>query len=72
VSEVAYGGPIVTGEAVAVELRPAGVGSRGIAVLIDLAVQYGVLIAVTLLASNVLGSADDATAEALFITGGRV
>ena len=67
-SEVAYGGPIVTGEAVAVELRPAGVGSRGIAVLIDLAVQYGVLIAVTLLASNVLGSADDATAEALFIT----
>ena len=67
-SDVAYGGPIVTGEAVAVELRPAGVGSRGIAVLIDLAVEYAVLIGLTLLASNVLGSADDATVETLFIT----
>jgi uncharacterized RDD family membrane protein YckC len=68
VSDVAYGGPIVTGEAVAVELRPAGVGSRGIAVLIDLAIEYAALIGLTLLASNVLGSANDATAEAFFIT----
>jgi uncharacterized RDD family membrane protein YckC len=68
VSDVAYGGPIVTGEAVAVELRPAGVGSRGIAVLIDLAIEYAALIGLTVLASNVLGSANDATAEAFFIT----
>jgi len=67
VSETAYGGPIVTGEAVAVELRPAGIGSRGIATIIDLAVQYAVLIGLVLLATNVMSGADEAVTETLVI-----
>ena len=59
-SDTAYGGPIVTGEAVALELRPAGIGSRGIAFVIDFALQNAVLIGLILLATNVLVSADEA------------
>ena len=51
-SDTAYGGPIVTGEAVALELRPAGVGSRGIASLIDLVVQYVVFLGLFLVATK--------------------
>jgi uncharacterized RDD family membrane protein YckC len=69
VSERAYPGPIVTGEAVAVELRPAGVGSRGIALVIDVIVQYAVLIGLVLLATNVIGAADVSAGEAFIIVG---
>jgi len=37
-----YGEPIVTGEAVAVEIRTAGIGSRGIALLVDALIQTAV------------------------------
>jgi uncharacterized RDD family membrane protein YckC len=67
VSEATYGGPIVTGEAVALELRPAGIGSRGIAFLIDYALQVGLLIALTLIATNVLVAVDDAAAVTFII-----
>lgn len=66
-SDTAYGGPIVTGEAVALELRPAGVGSRGIAFLIDLAVQYAVFIGLLLVATNVIVAIDDAAAVTFVI-----
>ena len=59
-SETAYGGPIVTGEAVALELRPAGIGSRGIAFLIDYVLQTIVLIGLTLVATNVVIGIDEA------------
>jgi uncharacterized RDD family membrane protein YckC len=67
VTEAAYGGPIVTGEAVAVELRPAGIGSRGIALIIDLAVQYAVLIGLVLIATNVMNGADEAVVATFII-----
>jgi uncharacterized RDD family membrane protein YckC len=67
VSESAYGGPIVTGEAVAVELRPAGIGSRGVALTIDFAVQYALLIGLVLLATNVVSAADEAVTEVFII-----
>jgi len=66
VSQTSYGEPIVTGEAVALELRPAGVGSRGIAFLIDYAIQIVVLIVLVLIATNVLVGVDDA-AGATFV-----
>src|SRR3954468_18304465 len=66
-SESAYGGPIVTGEAVAVELRPAGIGSRGIAFAVDIAVQYAVLLGLILLGTNVIGAVDFAAGEAFVI-----
>jgi uncharacterized RDD family membrane protein YckC len=67
VSDTAYGGPIVTGEAVAVELRPAGIGSRGIALIIDLVVQYATLFGLILVATNVMGGADEAVIETFVI-----
>jgi uncharacterized RDD family membrane protein YckC len=67
VSEAAYGGPIVIGEAVALELRPAGIGSRSVALLIDLAVQYAVIIGLILISSNVFNGVDDAATAAFFI-----
>src|SRR5207248_539766 len=47
-----FGDPIVTGEAVALEMRPAGVGSRGIAFVVDVAVQYGLLALLPMLVSS--------------------
>jgi uncharacterized RDD family membrane protein YckC len=67
VSQTAYGGPIVTGEAVAVELRPAGIGSRGIATIIDFAVQYAILIGLVLVATNVMSAADQAVTDTFII-----
>jgi uncharacterized RDD family membrane protein YckC len=60
--------PIVTGEAVALELRPAGVGSRGIALLIDLAVQFVVTIAWIWAISETGVSADEAAVEAIVLS----
>jgi uncharacterized RDD family membrane protein YckC len=62
-----YGEPIVTGEAVAVELRVAGIGSRGVAFLIDFAAQIGLFLLLVLIANNTGGSFDSATATALVL-----
>ena len=60
--------PIVTGEAVALDLRPAGVGSRGVALLIDLAVQFVVTIAWIFAISETGLSADEAAVEAIVLS----
>ncbi|HET6817187.1 MAG TPA: RDD family protein [Mycobacteriales bacterium] len=67
-SEAAYGDPIIIGEAVALELRPAGIGSRSVAVLIDFAVQYALVIGLILISANVFNGADDAAAAAFLVT----
>jgi uncharacterized RDD family membrane protein YckC len=60
--------PIVTGEAVALDIRPAGVGSRGIALLIDLAAQFAVLLGWLLAVSQVGASSDEAAVTAVVLT----
>ncbi|MBV9291635.1 MAG: RDD family protein [Frankiales bacterium] len=60
-----YGDPLVTGEAVALELRTAGVGSRGIAAAIDLLIQ-GVLL---LLAIWLVAAVDNGADLAALLTG---
>lgn len=60
--------PIVTGEAVALELRPAGVGSRGVALLIDLAVQVVVTIGWIWAAGQIADSVDEAAIDAIVLT----
>ncbi|MDQ1694915.1 MAG: hypothetical protein QOJ03_268 [Frankiaceae bacterium] len=63
--QTGYGGPIVTGEAVAVELRPAGVGSRGVALIIDFIVQFLLAVLLLWLIANLPSSLDVAGVEAL-------
>ncbi|MEV3856635.1 RDD family protein [Streptomyces sp. NPDC050095] len=58
---------LVTGEAVALELRPAKLPSRALAVLIDLAVYFVVYIAVTMAVVAATSSMDDAAAAALSV-----
>ena len=65
-SGTTYGGPIVTGEAVAVELRPAGIGSRGVALIIDMVLQYAVITGLVLLGANV-GAGDEAVTATFII-----
>lgn len=60
--------PIVTGEAVALDMRPAGVGSRGVALLIDLAVQFAMAIAWIWAISETGLSADAAAVEAVVLS----
>jgi uncharacterized RDD family membrane protein YckC len=60
--------PIVTGEAVALDVRPAGAGSRGIALIIDLAAQLVVTIGWLWAVSRVGASSDDAAVEAIVLT----
>ena len=62
-----FSDPIVTGEAVAVELRPAGVGSRGVAFIIDLAAQLGLWIVVALIAGPVASTLESAAAAAVLL-----
>jgi uncharacterized RDD family membrane protein YckC len=64
----AYGEPIVTGEAVAVELRPAGVGSRAVAVAIDFTIQFGLLLLLVWMSTSVGEATDGAAAAALVLT----
>ena len=45
------GEPVVIGEGVALEFRPAGIASRGLALLIDLAIQAGILITLIFIAA---------------------
>ncbi|RAJ69341.1 putative RDD family membrane protein YckC [Streptomyces sp. PsTaAH-137] len=59
---------LVTGEAVALELRPAKLPSRALAVLIDLAVAFAVYIAVTMAIVAATASLDDAAAAAVAVT----
>jgi uncharacterized RDD family membrane protein YckC len=64
----AYGEPIVTGEAVAVALRPAGIGSRGIALVIDQAAQLALLLLLVWAATSIGETADTAAAAALILS----
>lgn len=64
----AYGEPIVTGEAVAVALRPAGIGSRGIALVIDQATQLALLLLLLWAAASIGETADTAAAAALVLS----
>ncbi|MEV1027078.1 RDD family protein [Streptomyces sp. NPDC050264] len=58
---------LVTGEAVALELRPAKLPSRALAVLIDLVVAFFVYIVVTIAVVAATASLDDAAAAALSV-----
>ncbi|MGW0533659.1 RDD family protein [Streptomyces sp. NPDC003032] len=60
---------LVTGEAVALELRPAKLPSRVLAVLIDMAVAWSVYLAVTLGIVASTSSLDDAAAAAVAVAG---
>ena len=60
--------PIITGEAVALELRPAGIGSRGVALVIDLTAQLLIAIAWVWAISQMGATADDAAVEAVLLT----
>ncbi|MFI8880620.1 RDD family protein [Streptomyces sp. NPDC055243] len=58
---------LVTGEAVALELRPAKLPSRGLAVLIDLVVAWAVYLGVTIGIVASTSSLDDAAAAAVAV-----
>ncbi|MEU3738710.1 RDD family protein [Streptomyces sp. NPDC032198] len=58
---------LVTGEAVALELRPAKLPSRGLAVLIDLVVAVAVYLGVTVAIVASTSSLDDAAAAAVAV-----
>lgn len=58
---------LVTGEAVALELRPAKLPSRALAVLIDLAVAFAVYMAVTMAFAAATASLDDAAVAAVAV-----
>lgn len=60
--------PIITGEAVALEIRPAGIGSRGIALVIDLVVQIAVMLAWGWALTGFGLSADTAAVQAVVLT----
>jgi uncharacterized RDD family membrane protein YckC len=60
-------GQVVTGEAVALELRTAGAGSRGIAAVIDFAVTGVLLIVPLIIVAAVSSSADSATTDTLVL-----
>lgn len=59
---------LVTGDAVVLELRLAKLASRSLALTIDLAVQFGALLAVSFVVSGVGASVDGALGAALGLT----
>ncbi|HEV7207044.1 MAG TPA: RDD family protein [Jatrophihabitans sp.] len=59
---------LVSGEGVRLTLRSAGVGSRIIAALIDLAVQFGAFLVISTLDVVLVGQADLAAIQAVVIT----
>nr|WP_157166004.1 RDD family protein [Streptomyces typhae] len=59
---------MVTGEAVALELRPAKLPSRALAVLIDMVVAWSAYLAVTLGLLAAAGSLDDAAVAAIAVS----
>ncbi len=59
---------VVTGEAVVLELKPAGFAARGLSVLIDIIAQFVVAILLVLLVGNVFGGVlDEALTTALLL-----
>ena len=60
--------PIVTGEGVALDVRPAGAGSRGIALIIDFAAQLLVMTGWLYAAGQIGASSDGAAVEAIVLT----
>lgn len=64
----AHGEQLVNGEAVEVDVRHARIGSRGLALLLDMVAQGLLVIVLAILAGTVLafGGADDALTEAIF------
>ncbi|MGD3111743.1 RDD family protein [Streptomyces sp. YGL11-2] len=58
---------LVTGEAVVLGLRPARLASRGLAVVVDLAVAWGTYIAVTMLMVSATSSMDGAVVAAVTV-----
>lgn len=65
--QTGYGEPIVTGEAVAIELRTAGVGSRGVALVIDFVIQFALTILLVLIADHTGSTFESAAAQALVL-----
>src|SRR5690606_22112328 len=59
---------LVTGEAVALELRPARVPSRALAVLLDLAAAMAVYIGLTILVVAATASLDEAAQTAISLS----
>jgi uncharacterized RDD family membrane protein YckC len=59
---------LVSGEGVRLALQPAGVGSRTIAALIDVAIQFGAYLVLILIDVAIVGTADDAAISAVAIT----
>jgi uncharacterized RDD family membrane protein YckC len=62
------GAPVVTGEAVALDLRPAGVATRALAFVIDLATQFAALLIISLVIFRLALDANDAAAAAIGVT----
>lgn len=62
------GAPIVTGEAVALDLRPAGVATRSLAAVIDFMTQVAILLVLSLVVLRFVLSADSAADEAIGVT----
>ncbi len=66
-SDAYLGSPFVTGEAVALDLRPAGVATRGLAFLIDLMAQITVSVILELLVFRFIVGVDPAAAAAIAV-----
>lgn len=62
------GEPVVIGEGVALEFRPAGIGSRGLALLIDIAIQTGILITLIFIAAAASLHMNEGAAAAIGLT----
>ena len=61
------GAPVVTGEAVALDLRPAGVATRALAAVIDFAAQFAAALVIALLLFRFAFTANDAATAAISI-----
>ena len=62
------GEPVVIGEGVALDFRPAGIASRGLALLIDFAIQAGILIALIFIAAAASVHMNTGAATAIGLT----
>jgi uncharacterized RDD family membrane protein YckC len=62
-----YGDALVTGEAVVVDIRTAGIGSRGVAVVLDFLLQLALLFVLTYIVTNIGASLDSAAAIAFVL-----
>jgi uncharacterized RDD family membrane protein YckC len=62
------GAPIVTGEAVALDLRPAGVATRAVAFVIDICAQIALALIVSLVVFRLAFGGSSAAAQAIVLT----